>query len=140
MSAIYNLRTSPSGFTVTKFNDDFNVESCYEMTISDGQLRCGCPAGARPTCRHRQMFAQLRTRVDSAWFLDFDTREWVDPTGDAALSKTEPISNEGPQGSLGLGHTDLMISPEAINEALESSPEPQPIITQADAHPFRRRM
>ena len=35
------------------------------------------------------MFPMLQTRVDSGWFLEFNTREWVDPTGEA----------QGPQGS-----------------------------------------
>ncbi len=129
MSALYSLRTTSKGFIVTKFDDDFNVESYYEMTQDDDGLHCGCPAGGRAVCRHRQMFPLLQTRVDTAFFLDFDTRAWVDPTGEAKqnddwryaanlvkddLSKTEPM----PKG-------------QSLSE---------PILSLPDSHPFRRHM
>ncbi len=136
MSNVYNLRTIPSGWQVTKFDDDFNVESSYEMT-QDDELRCGCPAGARPTCRHRQMFSQLLDRVDTAWFLDFDTRAWVDPTGEAALSKPEGETEPLPSGVTMLVIDDPVELHNAIAEAVG---EPEAIIRQPDTHPFRRRM
>lgn len=130
MSAVYNLRSSQGGFTVTKFDDDFNIESYYQMTISDGEVHCGCPAGARPTCRHRQMFTQLHSCVDTAWFLNFDTRSWVDPTGEAALSKPEPtmtiIDDVGP-----------VDWPKIVEETFSDPPN---IVKLPDTHPFRRRM
>lgn len=155
MSAVYNLKTIPSGWQVTKFDDDFNVESSYEMTQSDGVVRCGCPAGQRPTCRHRQMFPMLQLRADTAWFLDFDTRQWVDPTGAASEASSAGSCDgltcdyakidgvvcaedqcdqdaglrPGPQGSLGS-------SPSFV----EGSSKPDPVVVVSDSHPFRRRM
>ncbi len=124
MSGLYNLRTTDKGWQVTKFDEDFNVESSYEMT-QDDELRCGCPAGARPSCRHREMFAFLIPRVDSAWFLNHDTFGWVDPTGEAALSKPEPEP-----------HLE-----KALNTIMaEGFTEPAPVVRQPDSHPFRRRM
>ncbi len=135
MSALYSLRTTNKGFIVTKFDDDFNVESYYEMTQSDGELRCGCPAGARPSCRHRQMFPQLVDRPDSGWFLDFDTRAWVDPTGEAQLSKPEPMPL--PEGVTAFDLED----PKGLHNAVaEGVGEPEAIIRQPDSHPFRRRL
>ncbi len=143
MTNLYNLRTIPSGWQVTKFDDDFNVESSYEMT-QDDELRCGCPAGARPTCRHRQMFSQLSDRVDTAWFLDFDTRAWVDPTGEAASSEseTEPTPTEALSKLVGFDITDDNARPVPPKRTVleESSPQPEPILSLPDSHPFRRRM
>lgn len=147
MSAVYNLRSHKlDNFIVTKFDDDFNIESYYEMTVADGEVRCGCPAGVRPTCRHRQMFAQLLTRLDTAWFLDFDTRAWVDPTGEASnLSEATASSVPSPQGvqSLKVGQADMgSIPTELHTETIleESQPQPEPITKLDDSHPFRRRM
>ncbi len=161
MSALYSLRTTSKGFIVTKFDDDFNVESYYEMTQSDGELHCGCPAGARPTCRHRQMFPQLVDRPDSGWFLDFDTRAWVDPTGEAAgLDDSELVANEMRDGLekdelvqpkpeptkdpfehiLGKDPTRKYIGSYQNVPICESSTELEKPVSLPDSHPFRRRM
>lgn len=146
MSAVYNIKSTPNGWQVNKFDDDFNLESSYEMTQSDGQTRCGCPAGARPTCRHRQMFPMLSLRVDSPWFLDFDTRQWVDPTGEAGpegFSKSD--SPLDPQGSLGSSLPATPIQKLHEPEPQQSVREPEGYVdriapTAQDSHPFRRRM
>lgn len=135
--SLYNLRISGPDWIVTKFDDDLNVESSYKI-LSGGAV-CECPAGHRPTCRHRQMLGQLMERVDTAWFLDFDTRQWVDPTGQAA--GIGPVEGEdmpfdlGPQGSLG---SEIATPQRTILE--ESQPQPEPITKLDDSHPFRRRM
>ncbi len=134
MTSLYNLRTinNANAWQVTKFDDDFNVESSYEMT-QDDELRCGCPAGVRPSCRHRQMFSQLLDRVDTAWFLDFDTRAWVDPTGEARATQDLGL----PEGVTAFDLED----PKTIHNAIaEAVGEPEANIRQPDSHPFRRRM
>lgn len=83
----YNLRSNPSGelpYTVTKFADDLEVESSYAV----GRTVCECPAGHRPSCRHRDMLHILTTRVDTAWFWCFETKRWEDPTGQAQVEET----------------------------------------------------
>lgn len=133
----YNARSTELGFKVTKFDDDLNVESTYDM-IEDpsGSIKCMCPAGQRPTCRHRQMIDQLSTRVDTPWMLDFDTRAWVDPTGQARMTneteeaeyarheelrKTAPYIDakdgfvSGPQGSLGSNLTATQVDERIKN-------------------------
>ena len=127
MSGFYNLRTTPKGWQVTKFDEDFNVESSYEMT-QDSELRCGCPAGARPKCRHRDMFPFLLPKVDTAWFLDHNTYQWVDPTGEAQGAETKPLPTI-------IGSKPL---DPATFEGFE--PKPEPIVHQPDTHPFRRRL
>ena len=79
----YNLRSNPPGdlpYQIIKFDDALNPESVYNV----GKTVCECPAGVRLTCRHRQMLPKLIERVDTAWFLCFETMEWEDPTGNAA--------------------------------------------------------
>lgn len=150
MSAVYNYRGSPSAGIVTKFDDDLNIESSYTIEITDGKLRCGCPAGARPSCRHRQMFTQLRERMNTAWFLDFDTRQWVDPTGEASEAIGIVSYVELPETS----------TPTEVAEAFSKLATPQRTTIEGnptsesqresflrssglpprDDHPFRRRM
>lgn len=122
--SLYSMRSLPNSgqFTITKFDDDLNVESSYEFRNAHGTYTCFCPAGQRPTCRHRQMFPMLQLRVDSPWMLDFDTRTWVDPTGEAG--REQP--------------TEVAIPQRTVLE--ESPPEPDKPTTLPDSHPFRRRM
>jgi hypothetical protein len=64
---LYSMR-SPD--IITKFDRDGNVESSYHCSGDT----CDCPAGQRPTCRHRQMWPVLRRIVDSHWFLDWGNK------------------------------------------------------------------
>jgi hypothetical protein len=75
MTTLYNCRSAGPAFRITKFDDDMNVESSYICT----EEQCDCPAGVRPTCRHRQMLPKFLQRnfVDTEWFLDFDRGGWV---------------------------------------------------------------
>lgn len=58
-----------SAYRITKFADG-EVESSY---LTNG-VTCDCPAGPRPTCRHRQMLPQMISSgiVNTHWFLDWD--------------------------------------------------------------------
>jgi len=57
-----------SAYRVTKFNNG-EVESSY---LTDG-IQCDCPAGVRPTCRHRQMLPIMKNEgiINTHWFLDW---------------------------------------------------------------------
>ncbi len=72
---LYNCRHSGDQYRVTKFDTDMNVESSY---LTDGR-ECDCPAGVRPTCRHREMLPKFlqRQHVGDEWFYDFDRGGWV---------------------------------------------------------------
>ena len=63
--SLYNMKRLPieGCFAITKFDDDLNVESNYEYIQGTNGDVCKCPAGERPSCRHRQMFPQLIDRV-----------------------------------------------------------------------------
>ena len=80
---LYSLRThidadSHSGYFITKFVDG-EVESAYVCTPTE----CECPAGSRPSCRHRQMLPRMLAAgiVNTHWFWDFDLDRVVDFEG-----------------------------------------------------------
>ena len=66
---LYSLRTDGDQWRITKFVDG-EVESSYLTT----ERECECPAGHRPTCRHRQMLPEMIARglANTHWFWDFD--------------------------------------------------------------------
>ena len=74
---LYNCKTANSGYCVTKFTKDYEVESSY-IVSAEG---CDCPAGHRPICRHRTMlpFFLENEHVDDGWFFIWDTRQWLEP-------------------------------------------------------------
>lgn len=73
---IYSYRST--GY-VTKWDSDGNVEASYQVS----EQGCTCPAGTRPTCRHRTMLSRLIPIADTHWFLswDYDRGEVVDLHG-----------------------------------------------------------
>lgn len=74
MTILYNCHTDGDQHRITKFNDG-EVEASYLCS----ETECQCPAGHRPTCRHRMMLPMFlhRGAVDSWWFLDWDRKGWV---------------------------------------------------------------
>lgn len=74
MTTLYNCHTDGDEYRITKFADG-EVESSYLCSADE----CQCPAGHRPTCRHRMMLPLFINRgaVNSYWFLDFDRKGWV---------------------------------------------------------------
>lgn len=76
---LYNLKTQLDGsYGIAKFTSGLEVESSYTVSIS----QCDCPQGERgKSCRHQRMlplFLALN-RVDTDFFLDFDTKTWHQP-------------------------------------------------------------
>lgn len=65
---LYNAKTEGHSLRVTKFDSDLNPESSY-LTTSE---LCECPAGVRSTCRHRQMYYNLRAIADQPRFWDYE--------------------------------------------------------------------
>ena len=82
--ALYNLRTALDDYRITKFTPDLEVESSYIISpgSAGGLPECTCPAGTRPTCRHRQMWTSILPLVDTQFFWDFDHNMIVDSDGD----------------------------------------------------------
>lgn len=108
--SLYNLKHDGDQYRVTKFDDDLNVESSYLMTATE----CTCPAGHRPTCRHRQMFSTLVQRIGSSWMFDFDKIEWVGGVaGEDTVRSTEDTAS-------------LLPAPRLVDEVAVSDIKPLP--------------
>ena len=96
MTNLYSIRSTPTPgeFTIMKFDRDYNVESVYALNAKS----CTCPAGAKPSCRHRKLLPEFiqKGHVDSGWFLDWDTRLWRKPVGEAEAqaARSEATSSE----------------------------------------------
>lgn len=75
--SLYNLKSADGNWRVTKFTNDLEVESSYITSLSE----CDCPAGSRPTCRHRQMLPKMLEvgAEDSPMFYDFDKDQFFEP-------------------------------------------------------------
>src|SRR5579859_4963539 len=78
MSTLYNLHHDGDQYRITKFTDG-NVESSYLCT----ETECECPAGVRPTCRHRQMLPSMLAAgiTNTHWFWDYDRMLVMDLNG-----------------------------------------------------------
>lgn len=72
---LYNCKHAGDEYRISKFDQHMNVESSYLCNMSE----CNCPAGVRPSCRHRQMLPKFiqRKAIDSDWMYDFDRGGWV---------------------------------------------------------------
>ncbi len=75
MPTLYNMRHSGDQYRCTKFTSDMDVESSYLCT----EQECECPAGHRPTCRHREMLPKFiqREHVGDNWMYDYDRGGWI---------------------------------------------------------------
>jgi hypothetical protein len=69
MTTLYSLRTDGDQYRITKFVDG-EPEGSYITT----ERECECPAGPRPTCRHRQMLPMMLAHgiANTHWFMDWD--------------------------------------------------------------------
>src|SRR6266404_4468225 len=75
MTNLYNCHTDGDQYRITKFDSLGNVESTYLCTIDE----CECPAGFRPSCRHRHMLPRFIAKgaVNTFYFYDYDRQGWV---------------------------------------------------------------
>lgn len=98
--SVYSLRSSTLGYRVTKITDG-EPEGSYHTSHAE----CDCPAGSRPTCRHRQMLPRMlgANLLDAEGFWDHDHNRICDIDGRAmALPKgpkedTLPSLPKGPE-------------------------------------------
>ena len=90
MTTLYNCRHSGDQFRITKFDTDMNVQSSYLCT----ETECECPAGARHSCRHRDMLPRFieRSMVDQPWMYDYDRGGWVMTAIDEDLVDAAPAA------------------------------------------------
>src|SRR6266853_4582082 len=88
MPFLYNCRHAGDQYRITKFDSDMNPQGSYLLMLEE----CECPAGVRPTCRHRQMLPKFiaREHVGDEWFFDFDRGGWVQGEAHWAQQEREP--------------------------------------------------
>ena len=68
----------PTGYTVTKCDEDFNHVETYYVQYERGKFYCSCPNIHAPECRHIKMvpiFNKHRA-VGKGKFYCYDTEEW----------------------------------------------------------------
>jgi hypothetical protein len=97
MPVLYNCKHDGDQYRISKFDNDMNVESSYLCTEEE----CECPAGHRPTCRHREMLPRFiaRETVGTEWFYDYDRGGWVQmgdewatlPAGVVVMTLDDPV-------------------------------------------------
>lgn len=75
--SLYNLKSADGDWRITKYDNDLNPEGSYLVSAD----ACTCPAGARPTCRHRQMLPKFLAAgaEDSGMFFHFETEQFLTP-------------------------------------------------------------
>lgn len=138
--ALYNLKSTGTVlYSITKFDQDLNPEATYSVA----RTACDCPAGARATCRHRQMLPTLLERVDTAWFYNFETKSWEDPTGEAKADadQAKPLCGCGVEGCPNdKGDLCDMFSQRGESPMLNAAPPAAAQITSASKPGFRRRI
>jgi hypothetical protein len=105
---LYNLRTALDDYRITKFTKDLDVESSYLIGAAPPH-ECECPAGVRPTCRHRQMLGDLLPLVDTEFFWDFERHTCVDADGTVAIP-------QAPKTELHLGEPLITIEGAMPNQ------------------------
>ena len=104
---LYNLKTDGDQYRITKFTNDLDVESSYLLSFSE----CECPAGSRPSCRHRNMLKDMLAYgiTNTDMFYDYETRivlqstveEYPEVEAEALADEVEPCGFALPHPSIG---------------------------------------
>jgi len=113
---LYNLKFADGQWRITKFTNDLEVESSYITSINE----CECPAGNRPTCRHRQMLPKMLNvgAEDSGMFYDFERDQFLELITDP--EDTQPVIVSPMEDEL---EDEPELPPQAAQDIL-SPPEP----------------
>lgn len=116
--AYYNCRHDGDQYRITKFDPDLNVESTYLCTTD----ACECPAGQRPTCRHREMLPKFILKdgaIGGNVFYEIASGQWFanDQYDDLPADDPEPLPQE-PTASAEFGSATIP------NPNLGNQPEP----------------
>lgn len=109
MTFLYNCKHSGDQYRITKFNSDFEVEgdSSYLCDLHN----CECPAGHRPSCRHREMLPKFiqRNHVGDNWFFDFDRGGWVQGWREEPALTAQPLLVQSEQSEPAQTNQDLWL-------------------------------
>lgn len=114
MPSLYNCRHSDDQYRISKFDPHFDLEASYLTDL----YNCDCPAGHRPTCRHRQMLPKFISRdyVGKDWFFDFDRGGWVHGGNVITELASEASAVEGPTTTTPQPSLDLAPQASALGE------------------------
>lgn len=126
----YSMRSHDGGFSITKFDADLNPLDTYQVSPD----ACTCPAGVRPSCRHRQMLPVFiaADAIDQPMFWSFEEQAWfrLDEPSSEPSPIPEPSQPDLPFGITLLDLTDTRALHNAIADAVgepQVSPQPSPI-------------
>lgn len=139
--SLYALRKSPLGFSITKFDTDFNPEATYDLTVGlHNNYGCSCPAAKRSVCRHRIMLPRMLGHVGDGWFYNYETQKWHRPLVEEAQLATEPSANaEGASSP-----SEPVLHPRAQAQSLAGAIESGAVRLVSDSSPvtgnIRRRV
>lgn len=121
-STLYALRTDGDQHRITKITDG-EVESSYLTTI----FECHCPAGHRPSCRHRQMLPMMLARgiCNTHWFWDFNSSRVVDFNG-VLKSNLDALNELATEAAAPTSEVELPLMPtnEPTHKHLVRTPLP----------------
>lgn len=140
MTILYNAKTDGDHYRITKFSDG-EVESSYLCSTTE----CQCPAGQRPSCRHRLMLPMFIARgaVNSFWFLDFERKGWVsNELKEPAMHWTDPETAIANCERSELGSQELLTSEEIeeLPDGLEKDYQRSLQSTEPSTKPSWRRL
>lgn len=131
---LYNCKPSfdDGRYIITKWSADLDIESSYITSISE----CECPAGVRPTCRHRQMLPHFiaTDHIGDDFFFCFDDQTWHQPF--------ESVDHEAEEARVDAGATEF--NPDGADTSVASVPsapagEVERSVVPSPA-PFKRRV
>jgi hypothetical protein len=138
-TVLYNLHTDGDNWRITKFVDG-NVESSYLCS----ETECECPAGSRPSCRHRQMLPSMLAHglCNTHWFWHFDLHAPVDMGGTPkrtieAVAEGHALRTPEPEYLEGLSQSVAQVTIISPGDPYTSKPA-LPKVMSMSAPPWRR--
>ena len=80
MAILYNMRSTPDGYRMVKWDEWLNIEAIYNITYNRGRHYCDCPQGQKhSTCKHRDLIPVFagHKAINSGKFYCQETEEWI---------------------------------------------------------------
>lgn len=148
---LYNLKSADGDWRITKFTNELDPEGSY-LVSSDA---CTCPAGVRPTCRHRQMLPKFLAAEaeDSGMFFHFETEQFLAPDLGESNSSSDLQETDDPSADSEVEFADNVTAelqgeirePSAVVNAEDFGRElmAKDVTPQSPSHPqgtIRRRL
>jgi hypothetical protein len=140
--AYYNCKTEidkdgATAYRISKFDADLNVEASYLIKTNGGLIsaNCECPAGHRPTCRHRQMlpkFVKLGYTSGQA-FYDFEQNRFFSATNEADIERSLASAPDfADPYALHEQANDLLndLTPDTLERSQATAPAPTPTLPE----------